>query len=169
MLGFNVAFSFFSGLREPTSRNQVLKHKRKLCMTYLRCWFMFSGVTKSSHLSSLSFSLFVHATVRQLSHQPVQTKRHGQMFIWTTQKKLPGTKGSNWSTQTYTAYIHSNPFWTVIMIKTFGSNVTPRLVLQGCYNQPDNEMSFKLKMLFVAFKTFKAIPSIDYQWWRSFT
>lgn len=46
--------------------------------------------------------------------------------------------------------------------KRFSSNVTPRLVLQGCYNQPDNEMSFKLKMLSVTFKTLKAIPSIDY-------
>lgn len=42
-----------------------------------------------------------------------------------------------------------------------GGNVTPRLVLQGCYNQPGNEMLFKSKMFSITFKTLKAFPSID--------
>lgn len=46
--------------------------------------------------------------------------------------------------------------------KDLVSNVTPRLVLQGSYNQPGNEMQFKSKTFSVTFKTLKAIPSIDY-------
>lgn len=42
------------------------------------------------------------------------------------------------------------------------ANVTPRLVLQGCYNQPDNE-TFEWEMFSITFKPLKATPFIDYR------
>lgn len=118
----------------------------------------------------------------QLSHQPLPLWVSAAMGQRTF---LLSTPGSNWSSATRmsnrlrTQVLHkedifncTNPFGMIIMKgkkKRFGSNVTPRLVLQGHYNQLDNEMSFKSKMFSVTFKTLKAIPSIDYHWWRSFT
>lgn len=142
--------------------------------TTVRLTALYNSLYKLNHMAMHQSSFEPYTKVRCKSTEYLQ-QRDKELFYY--------TPGSTWSTarrmnNLSTQILHkrdifdwTNPFWMIIRKekKRFGSNVTPRLVVQGRYNQPDNEMSFKSKTFSVTFKTLKAIPSIDYHWWRSFT